>query len=79
MDLSSYIITPDTDPALIPLIRAYQPAREVRNLQTLREDNPGWRLSRPQTNTMRELAQQCGIDYDVYINELRELLTEDEM
>ena len=79
MDLSSYIITPDTDPALIPLIRAYQPAREVRNLQTLREDNPDWRNYRPQTNTMEELCSQCGINYNQYMEEKRELLTEDEM
>ena len=74
MDLSSYIITADTPPELLPFIRAYQPAREVRNLQTLREDHPDWRNYRPQTNTMEELCSQCGTNYNQYMEEKRELL-----
>ena len=80
MDLSSYIITPDTDPALIPFIRAWkQSSQETRTLKEVREDNDVPSPYFKKENVMEMLCQQCGINYKQYLEEKRELLTEDEM
>ena len=79
MDLSSYVITPNTDPALLPFIRAWkQSTQPTRTLREVREDNEVASPYFKKENVMENLCRQCGIDMKQYIKEKRELLGVDE-
>jgi len=74
MDLKNIIITPDTDEALIPFIRAYQPHTMVPARRDLLEaeyyEAEVYNISGH--CTLKGLALQAGFDSDDYVNQIRE-------
>ena len=71
MDLKDIIITPETDKALIPFIRSYQP----HTITPTRADLIDVEYTEPYQLTghvtLRNIAGQQGIELDSYLKELR--------
>jgi len=72
LDLKDVIITPDTDKALIPFIRAYQSPGRVpcrQELLDVQYDDTFYQTTGH--CTLKGLALQAGYDADDYVKELR--------
>ena len=70
MDLKNIVITPETDEALIPLIRAYQGDERIPSRQELLDVQ----YEMPVTTgycTLKGLALQAGFNADDYIKDIR--------
>ena len=71
LDLKEMIITPETDKALIPLIRAYHGDERIPSRQELLDVQYEMPVTTGHCN-LKGLALQAGFNADDYIKEIRQ-------